>query len=121
MIKNNEKFQLKLDQTSKQLFAEVSGSFGPDDADGFLKDYFANLKKIDPKDYKLIFDCKELKVTGKDAKSGTNMTALLKGCIEQYKKDDFKEVVFNCGSNVIIKMQLGRLSREVGILNCKVV
>jgi len=61
-----------------------------------------------------------LKVSGKDAKSGVDMTNMLKGCIEQYKKDGFKKVVYDCKNNLIVKMQIARLSRD-GLPNFEVI
>lgn len=116
-ITNDKKFQLNLDKPKKTLFAEVSGSFGPADANGFLEEYITVLKTINANEYTLMFDCENLKVTGKDVKSGVDMTPLLKGCIEQYKNDGFKKVVFKCKKNLIVKMQISRLSREVGLPN----
>ncbi|MBU3142660.1 hypothetical protein [Clostridium sp. CF012] len=120
-ISNEKKFQLKLDKTSKTLFVEVSGSFGPTDANVFLQEYTEILKSINPKEYKLLFDGKELKVSGKDAKSGIDMTEMLKGCVQQYKKDDFKEVIIDCGTNIVMKMQSARIAKEVGLLNFKAI
>jgi len=112
---NDKKFQLKLDKPKKTLFAEVSGTFGPADANDFLQEYTTILKTIKANEYELLFDCENLRVTGKDVQSGVDMTVLLRGCIEQYKKDGFKKVVFDCKKNLIVKMQISRLSREVGL------
>lgn len=98
MIKDEtKKYQLKLDKVSKILFAKVFGFFTPADATDFLHDYISNVKSIDAKQYELLFDCKELNIAGTDIKTGVDMTILLKACIEQYKKDEFKKVTFNCG------------------------
>ena len=48
------------------------------------------------------------------------MTNMLKGCIEQYKKDGFKKVVYDCKNNLIVKMQIARLSRD-GLPNFEVI
>ena len=104
MIKDEtNKYQLKLDKVRKILFAKVFGSFTPTDANNFLHDYIANVKTIEAKQYELLFDCKELNITGTDIKTGVDMTILLKACIEQYKKDEFKKVTFNCDNNLNIK------------------
>jgi hypothetical protein len=62
-----------------------------------------------------------LKVTGKDVKTGVDMITMLKGCIEMYKKDEFKKVVYDCKKNLIVRMQIARLSREVGLPNFEVI
>ena len=122
MITTNEKkFELNLDNGKKTLFAEVSGSFGPADANDFVQKYTAILKTIKANEYELIFNCQDLNVSGKDTKSGVDMANMLKACIEQYKKDGFKKVVYDCKSNLIVKMQIARLSREVGLPNFEVI
>jgi hypothetical protein len=117
---NEKKFMLKLDKAKKILFAEVAGSFGPDDANDFVQDYTAILNTIKASEYELLFNCENLKVSGKDVKSGVDMTNMLKGCIEMYKKDGFKKVMYDCKKNIIVKMQISRLSREVGLPNFEV-
>lgn len=118
---SEKKFKLNLDKTKKILFAEVSGSFGPDDANDFVQKYTAILKTIKANEYELLFNCQDLNVSGKDTKSGVDMASMLKGCIEQYKKDGFKKVVYDCQKNLIVKMQISRLSREVGLPNFEVI
>lgn len=116
-----KKYELKLDKTKKILFAKAFGSFGPSDASAFVQEYTTILKPINAAEYELLFDCKELKVTGKDVKTGTDMTALLEGCIQQYKSDGFKKIVFNCENNVVLKMQVSRLSKKVDLPNLEII
>jgi len=113
----NNKYELKLDKAKKILFARAFGSFGPADANAFVSDYNVILKGVNTNDLGLQFDCKELKVTGKDAKSGVDMTNMLKACLEMYKCSGFKNIVFDCEKNLILKMQLQRLGKEVSLLN----
>ena len=115
------KYELKLDKTKKILFAKAFGSFGPADASAFVQEYTTTLKPINASEYELLFDCKDLKVTGKDVKTGTDMTALLEGCIQQYKSDGFKKIVFNCENNVVLKMQVSRLSKKVDLPNLEII
>jgi hypothetical protein len=115
-----KKFKLNLDRCNKVLHAKAFGFFEPEDANGFVAEYTSNINTINAKEYELSFDCTELKVAGKDTKSGIDMTSMLKACLEQYKKDGFNKVTFHCKGNVLMKMQLGRLSKEVGLSNCEV-
>ncbi|MBZ9685295.1 hypothetical protein G9F72_002885 [Clostridium estertheticum] len=113
----NNKYELKLDKTKKILFAKAFGSFGPADANAFVSDYNVILKGANANDLELQFDCKELKVSGKDAKSGADMTSMLRACMEMYKSDGFKNIVFDCEKNLVLKMQLQRLGKEVSLPN----
>ncbi|MBU3112633.1 hypothetical protein [Clostridium lacusfryxellense] len=117
---NDKKFELKLDKSKQILFAKAFGSFGPADANGFVTEYNVILKSASAKDLELQFDCKELKVSGKDVKSGVDMTNMLKACLEMYKKDGFKKIVFDCEKNLVMKMQLQRLAKEVALPNFEV-
>ncbi|MBU3175781.1 hypothetical protein KPL47_05310 [Clostridium estertheticum] len=117
---NDKKYEMKLDKTKQILFATAFGSFSPSDANDFVRDYTAILKTANAKDLELQFDCKELKVSGKDTKSGVDMTNMLKGCLEMYKKDGFKSIVFDCSKNIVLKMQLQRLCKEAALPNFKV-
>jgi hypothetical protein len=114
---NGKKYEIKLDSTKKILFAKAFGSFGPDDANDFVTEYNSNLKTVNTKEFELQFDCKQLKVTGKDAALGVDMTNMLKACLEMYKKDGFKHIIFNCEKNILMKMQLSRLVKQVGLTN----
>ena len=44
------------------------------------------------------------------------MTTMLKACLEMYKKDGFKDIVFDCGS-MILKMQIQGLVKEATLTN----
>lgn len=121
MTTNDKKFEMNLDKTKKIMFAKAFGSFGPADANGFVSDYTALLKTVNAKEYELQFNCKELKVSGKDVKSGTDMTNMLKGCLEMYKNEEFKSILFDCTKNIVLKMQLNRLCKEAGLLNAKLI
>ncbi|PRR83419.1 hypothetical protein [Clostridium vincentii] len=116
-----KKYELILDKAKKILFAKAFGSFGPNDANAFVQEYLTILKPVNATEYELLFDCKDLKVTGKDLKTGTDMTALLAACIDQYKKDGFKKVIFTCDKNIVIKMQLSRLAKKADLPNFEVI
>lgn len=113
----NNKYELKLDKTKKILFAKAFGSLGPADANAFVSDYNIILKGANATDLELQFDCKELKVSGKDIQSGVDMTNMLKSCLEMYKNSGFKKIVFDCEKNLVVKMQLQRLGKEASLPN----
>lgn len=114
---DEKKYEIKLDKATKILFAKAFGSFGPSDANDFVTEYNVNLKNVDAKDFQLKFDCTQLKVTGKDATLGVDMTNMLKACLEMYKKDGFKSIIFDCSKNLLMKLQLSRLAKQVGLAN----
>jgi len=112
---DGKKFELKLDTASKVLKAMVEGFFQPADANGFVQEYTLNLKNINTSEYELHFDCKNLKVTS------TDMVPMLTACFEMYHKDKFKKVIFDCGINSTLRLQLRRLGNNVGLQNFEIV
>jgi hypothetical protein len=112
---NVKKSELKLDKTSKILFAKVQGAFKPDDATEFVMAYTKNVAEINPKEYELHFDSTQLKVSTQE------MVPMLSACFEMYKKDEFRKIVFNCGTNATLKLQINRVGKTVGLLNYELV
>lgn len=119
-IKNSDNFKFKLDIVNKKFCIVGIGSIEPEDAEYFVSEYTKNLKIIKSSDYELFFDCTQLRLAGKDIKSGIDMTQSLKGCLTLYKADGFKKVTFDCKGNLTMSMQLNRLAREIGLSNFEV-
>jgi len=112
---NVMKSELKLDKTSKILFAKVQGAFKPDDATEFVMAYTKNVAEINPKEYELHFDSTQLKVSTQD------MVPMLSACFEMYKKDGFYKTVFDCGTNATLRLQCRRIGNLVGLQNFEIV
>jgi hypothetical protein len=49
------------------------------------------------------------------------MVPMLSACFEMYKKDEFRKIVFNCGTNATLKLQINRVGKTVGLLNYELV
>lgn len=114
MGNSDKKFQLKLDKRGNILIAVVEGFFQPDDANQFVGEYTKIIAGINAKEFELQFDCKNLKVSSND------MTPMLTACFEMYKKDGFKNIIFDCGTNSTLKLQLGRIARTTGIVSFQI-
>lgn len=112
---NEKKSELKLDKVSKILFAKVQGAFKPEDANDFVMAYTQNVAGINPKEYELHFDSTLLRVSTQD------MVPMLSACFEMYKKDDFRKIVFDCGTNSTLKLQINRVSKNVGLQNYELI
>ena len=112
---NEKKSELKLNKVLKVINAKVKGVFKPEDAAYFVAEYTNIVNQIDAKEYELIFDCTELRVNTQD------MVTVLKGCFDMYKKDEFKKLVFDCGSNLSLKMQCNRVARLAELKNYEVI
>jgi hypothetical protein len=109
-----KKSELKLDKVGKILYATVKGFFQPVDANEFVEEYQKNVKLINPKDYELHFNSRELKVSSQD------MVPMLSACFEMYQKDQFKNLIFDCGTNAGLKLQIRRVATSVGLNNFEI-
>lgn len=98
----------KFTTAPQQIDATVEGTFTPSDAQAFLAEYNKAITKVTPAQATLSITTTGLAVSSKD------MQEILKGCIELYKSTGFKKVVMITGDNVIVKMQLQRLAKEIG-------
>ncbi|MFK0520814.1 hypothetical protein ACINKY_01280 [Paenibacillus illinoisensis] len=108
-------FILKTDVPNKVLNIELEGSFSQEDGLRSISAYQDTIAPIDPTEYELRIDCKRLNVTAPE------IVPLLEGCLALFKKDGFKKVVLTLENNAILKMQLSRLGRAVGLDNLEII
>ncbi|MEW4429413.1 MULTISPECIES: hypothetical protein [Paenibacillus] len=108
-------FILKTDVPNKVLNIELEGSFSQEDGLRSISAYQDTIAPIDPREYELRIDCKKLNVTAPE------IVPLLEGCLALFKKDGFKKVVLTLENNAILKMQLSRLGRAVGLDNLEII
>jgi len=104
-----KKHEMSFDKAKKEVQVRIWGMFGPEDANGFVEDFKKILSTINASEFVLYLDSKELNV------SKPEMLPMLEGCLKMYKDCDFKKVIAKVDGNVTLKMQLSRLSRNVGL------
>lgn len=107
-------FNIDIDRTNNIFKAKVEGTFSPEDGMESVKAYQTSLASITPSEYEIHIDCTELNV------SSPSTLPILEGCFQMYKQDGFKKVVLTLAKNPILKMQLGRVARTVGLENCEI-
>lgn len=112
--KSTGNYSIVLNTTEKKVFLFVSGKADPEAVQGFFNEYQQTVKKIQPAEYELVVDCKEMQVETPD------MQEKLSATFELYKETGFKQVTFEV-SSAIIKMQLNRIARKVSFTNASVV
>lgn len=100
-------FNIKVDQGAKIFYAEVEGSFSPEDGVSAIDGYQKAVSAISAPEYVIDIDCTKLNVSAPEA------LPMLEGCFELYKKDGFNKVVLRIAQNPILKMQLSRVARTV--------
>ncbi|ABR36143.1 MULTISPECIES: hypothetical protein [Clostridium] len=105
-----KKYQLSLDKAKKEINIRIWGMFEPNDANSFVEDFRKELSPIQTSEYVLNFDARELNVSRQE------MLPMLEGCFQMYKACKFVKVIANVGSNITLKMQLSRISRNTGLV-----
>ncbi|WP_145409632.1 hypothetical protein [Paenibacillus xylanexedens] len=108
-------FILKTDAANKVLNIELEGSFSQEDGLRSISAYQDTIAKINTQEYHLNIDCKKLNVTAPE------IVPLLEGCLAMFKKDGYKKIVLTLENNSILKMQLSRLGRAVGLDNLEII
>ncbi len=99
----------KVSVTANAVNVMCEGNFTPEDAQAFVKEFNKQVASIKPVNYHLSLDASKLAV------SPAEMQEILKGCLALYKSLGFERISLNVGSNVVLKMQLQRLAKEVGL------
>ncbi len=99
----------KVSVTATAVNVMCEGNFTPEDAQAFVKEFNKQVASITPAKYHLSLDASKLAV------SPAEMQEILKGCLTLYKSLGFNQISLRIGDNVILKMQLQRLAKEVGL------
>jgi len=104
-----KKYAMSVARLNKELRIRIWGMFEPKDANEFVEEFKKTMCTIKGPEYVLAFDAKELNV------SKPEMVPMLEGCFKMYKECNFKKVLIKVENNATLKMQLGRLARNVGL------
>lgn len=118
MGNNLKKFDFKRNDTTKVLEIFTEGVFTPEDGSEYVKSYKAEVEKINPVEYTLKFDCSNLEL------NRPAVQPMLQDCFEMYKTNNFKKIIVTVGNSknsAILKMQIGRLARTVGLNNIEII
>ncbi|GGA37685.1 hypothetical protein [Paenibacillus physcomitrellae] len=100
-------FSINVDKNTKIFYAEVEGTFSPEDGMKSLNAYKEAVSSITVPEYAIDIDCTKLNVSAPDA------LPLLEANFQQFKNDGFHQVTFRIAKNPILKMQLSRVARMV--------
>jgi len=113
-MQNTGSFTMEINQAEKTIDMTVSGTFTPEKAQEFVKDYQQKLSSIKPEEFVLQFDCRDLDVVSQE------MVPNLEACLDMYRDSGFKKVLVGIQKKPIIKLQLNRLARQVGLTSFEV-
>ncbi|MCT6924788.1 MULTISPECIES: hypothetical protein [Bacillales] len=107
-------YSIQVNSAGKVVNMKVSGTFTPEKAQEFINDYNRQIGKISANEYDLRFDCRGLNVVTQE------MTPHLEGCFKLYNESGFKNIIIEIDRSAVLKMQLARLGRNVGLTNLKI-
>lgn len=113
-ITSKGSYSITLNKTAKKMELFVSGKADPEAVQGFFDEYTDAVKKIQPSEYELVVDCKEMQVETPD------MLEKLSATFDLYGKTGFKQITFEV-SSAILKMQINRIARNIGLTNAQVI
>lgn len=108
-------YSIKLDKMEKTVHLVIVGTFTPEQTAKFAKDYQAKIALINPTEYILAFDCRDLDVVPQE------MVPSLEACFQLYRSSNFSKVVIGIRKErSIINMQLNHIARIAGLVNLEV-
>lgn len=108
-------YTMNLNSTKKEMNITIVGNFSPEQAEKFIGDYNIKVNSISASEYILRLDCTSLNVVTPD------LVPALESCYKLYKSSGFNKVVFEISKKPIVKMQLNRIARQVGLTNVEIV
>lgn len=108
-------YSMNVNRGNKEMNIEIVGNFTPEQAQQFINDYNSNVNSINASEFNLVLDCKELNIVTQE------LIPALQECYKLYKSSGFHKVIFEIGNAPIVKMQLNRIAREVGLTNVEFV
>jgi len=118
LVKNTEAlggYFIDVKPATKTIEMKVEGTFTPQQAEQFHKDYEKQTTSVAANEYTLNVDCKTMKVIDQ------SMTPALTHSFELYKSTGFKKVCFLIEKKGILKMQLDRIARTAGLTNYEII
>ncbi|GAA0455710.1 hypothetical protein [Alkalibacillus silvisoli] len=102
-------YNFSIDQGSKTVNLEVNGQYDPEKQAQFVQDYNNIIKQVNPVEYTLFADCSSMGVTSQE------YIDRLGGALGLYKESGFSKVVMDVGNQPVVKMQLSRVAKQVGL------
>lgn len=108
-------YTININPAQKIIDISVKGSFTPEQAAAFQKDYQAKVGSISAKDFTLKIDCKHMNIITQD------MLPKLEVSLNLYKQSGFKEIQILSMKSAVIKMQITRVIGNVGLTNAVII
>ncbi|GAA0485588.1 hypothetical protein GCM10008986_08610 [Salinibacillus aidingensis] len=110
-----KKYDIQVQHEKKTIDMVVRGSFSEQDVQNFMRDYQNAVSSIKAGEYTLEIDCTNLDILTQD------MVPQMEASLNMYKESGFHTVQLNIRNNAVLKLQLHRLARSIGLKNAKTV
>lgn len=114
-VLENCNWNINTNKAQKVIDIVVEGTFSPEKAQEFIKDYQKSVMGLRTDEYTLNFDCRKLNLVKRENVQD------LEECYKLYKETGFLKVIFEIEESAVLKMQLNRLARNTGLTNAEVV
>lgn len=104
-------YEILVKRLDKEVTILLEGNFTEEQAGEFISEYSKVVSRIKADDYVLRIDCRDLKLVTPE------LQPALEACYKLYQDSGFKSVVFEISKIAILKSQLSRIARKVGLQN----
>lgn len=101
-----KKYEFKVNQAEKILLIESRGMFSLEDAKNFMDEYKKTITKINPGDYVLIIDSKDIKTANQE------VIPLLEDMIKLYVTTPFKKRITIVMDSAVALSQVKRVGKD---------
>lgn len=108
------KHTVNVKSATKEITVILEGDFDEPATQSFLNDFNAEMGKIDPSEYGILFDASKFSVMKQD------MIPVLEGCFRLYKGLNFKTIKMILG-NPILNMQVNRVAKLAQLDNFTII
>ena len=102
-------YTMSINSAKKEMNIKIVGNFTREQALQYIEDHNSKVSSINKTDYILRLDCKNLNVVTPD------LVESLETCYALYKSSNFNKVLFEIKKTPILKMQLSRIARKIGL------
>lgn len=104
-------YQIRKDAVNKKIFISVGDKMTKDVAGKFVREYDMTVRSVNAAEYTLDIDCTHMKVLTPE------LADELEASFNVYKASGINKILFQIQDDIVLKMQVSRLARKVGLTN----
>lgn len=104
-------YQIRKDVTNKTIHISVGDKMTKEIAEKFVREYDMTVRSVNAAEYTLDIDCTNMKVLTPE------LADELEASFNVYKASGINKIIFQIQNDIVLKMQVSRLARKVGLMN----